>query len=1175
MFQFLKKGFQLKALFILSFLYSSSHAQMSCNWSVIFYDSYEYTTVIPYIIPGMTVHNTPQTFPGCVRTGSRGMYLNIIDGQIGLIYNQPFTDICVGQQYRISFSTRDAFTSVNNLTFNIKNSAGVVLSTQNVINNSIWQDITMPAFIATTSSITFEIITNLPGANGNDVGFDDLRLWQCQPVPMNFSFTDCEAGLISFDIYDSISTANLSELGVWTGVSALTNGYEGTFTPETNTNGLYTYTVSSGIGCADSVVNYTIQLLETPILNPISAVSACGSYTLPSITGSVLAGNEAYFTNAQGTGNAIPVGSVIPTTQTLYAIGGTPGCQSVEELDITIDASLFAGNDNTANYCGTGVTINLATFLSANAASGGIWSETSAIPSGTFNPTTAIFPSMGINSGSYTFSYTTPINGACLGDVANFILNFGNFPPVNLGPDTTLCPGQTITLNAAASGPYNSYLWNNNSTSSTRFVNSPGTYSVKVGTLGDNQIVNGDFEQGNTGFSTNYTLGTGGPWGLLSFEGNYAVTSSPHLAHTNFSVCQDHTPAPGTQMMVVNGSGTPGTNVWCQTIPVQANTDYQFGAWAANALNEVNVAQLQFSINGSTIGNVFSTTTNACNWQQFFQVWNSGTNNNANICIVNQNTSNGGNDFLLDDITFRPICFSYDTVVVTYSQLPQVNLGVDITLCEGETVTLDAQNSGSTFLWNDGTTDQTKVVDAAGNYQVTVTNSDFCVGTDQIIISYEDQKNAGTDGALIRCETINSVNLNLELSADATVGGTWFDANSSLNNSLSATGNLATSVYGNHTAGYVVTGTFCPNDTSYFDVTIHQQPIAAPTFIDQMCNTQGEVLDLFPFTNGETVVDSPFWTELSVINSNQFNPTAGVFDLSLLSAGTYVFGHVLPAQAPCLADTTFVEIEIIENPIIQFSSDVDRGCFPLEVQFLNESNFSPGATVNWAFSDGSTYTNLNTISHVFNSVDCFDITLTIINEGLCLSSVTNSDMICVDPLPIAVFQANPQVVFAFDPTVIFDNQSQLNTFNNWNFGDGSFSTIENPVHQFPLGEVSNYLVELIVTTDAGCKDTTSQLITVKDQLLFYSPNTFTPDGDEFNNIFRPIMESGFDPTTYELKIYNRWGQLIFFSKDILSGWDGTFNGAYVQNGIYTWTVKFKADNNDDMYTFEGHVNLMR
>ncbi|MCO5260504.1 MAG: hypothetical protein M9916_10205 [Crocinitomicaceae bacterium] len=171
----------------------------------------------------------------------------------------------------------------------------------------------------------------------------------------------------------------------------------------------------------------------------------------------------------------------------------------------------------------------------------------------------------------------------------------------NLGNDTLICQGQSITLNP---GTFNSYLWDNNTTSATRNVTQTGEYWVRVGTLDltDNLIVNGDFELGNTGFSTGYTYSntSTGSYGVLSQEGYYTITSSPSLAHTNFISCTDHTPPSGTQMMVVNGANNP-TNLWCQTVNVTPNTDYYFGTWVSNALNDANVAQLQFSINNSTI----------------------------------------------------------------------------------------------------------------------------------------------------------------------------------------------------------------------------------------------------------------------------------------------------------------------------------------------------------------------------------------------------------------------------------------------------------------------------------------------------------------------------------------------------------------------------------------------
>lgn len=272
----------------------------------------------------------------------------------------------------------------------------------------------------------------------------------------------------------------------------------------------------------------------------------------------------------------------------------------------------------------------------------------------------------------------------------------------NLGPDTVFCSGQSIVL--SSSGSFSSYLWNNNTTLPTRTVNQAGTYWLQVGTVGTNLIVNGDFESGNTGFITNYNVGTGGSYGLLSSEGTYAIVNSPSAAHTNFSNCTDHTPAPGTQMMVVNGSGTPNTNVWCQTVAVSPNTDYQLGTWAASALNDPNVAQLQFSINNSVLGTVFSPISTGCTWTQFFQTWNSGIQTSAQICIKNQNIGGSGNDFMLDDITFTPICYERDSIVVTTIAAPVITATPNDSICTGElsNITASSNSPNLTYTWNPG-----------------------------------------------------------------------------------------------------------------------------------------------------------------------------------------------------------------------------------------------------------------------------------------------------------------------------------------------------------------------------------------------------------------------------------------------------------------------------------------
>jgi hypothetical protein len=150
------------------------------------------------------------------------------------------------------------------------------------------------------------------------------------------------------------------------------------------------------------------------------------------------------------------------------------------------------------------------------------------------------------------------------------------FPTLQIGNDTTLCDGTSITYNLPAG--YDTYEWSTGTIGTSITVNSPTTIWLQVGNVSPNLVVNGDFEAGNTGFSSAYIYGTGGTYGLLSSEGQYAIATSPNATHMNFSDCVDHTPTGVGNMLVANGSGTPNTSVWCQSISVDPNTNYLF--WA-------------------------------------------------------------------------------------------------------------------------------------------------------------------------------------------------------------------------------------------------------------------------------------------------------------------------------------------------------------------------------------------------------------------------------------------------------------------------------------------------------------------------------------------------------------------------------------------------------------------
>jgi gliding motility-associated-like protein len=121
----------------------------------------------------------------------------------------------------------------------------------------------------------------------------------------------------------------------------------------------------------------------------------------------------------------------------------------------------------------------------------------------------------------------------------------------------------------------------------------------------------------------------------------------------------------------------------------------------------------------------------------------------------------------------------------------------------------------------------------------------------------------------------------------------------------------------------------------------------------------------------------------------------------------------------------------------------------------------------------------------------------------------------------------------------------------------------------------NTIYTIVGESSEGCIDTTYATVTIQEDNFLYVPNTFTPDGDEFNNVFIPCVSDSFDPQSYTLFIFNRWGELIFESNDINIGWNGTYNGKLQQDGIYTWKILLKAKDIANIKEYHGHVLLMR
>jgi hypothetical protein len=214
-------------------------------------------------------------------------------------------------------------------------------------------------------------------------------------------------------------------------------------------------------------------------------------------------------------------------------------------------------------------------------------------------------------------------------------------------------------------------------------------------------------------------------------------------------------------------------------------------------------------------------------------------------------------------------------------------------------------------------------------------------------------------------------------------------------------------------------------------------------------------------------------------------------------------------------------------------------------------------------------------SFTFNQGGCYDITLKADENG-CSNSLTLQNYICIESLPNASFMVTPSAFSVENQTISFNNTSTGGTNYLWNFGDSSYSNVFNPDHLF-VNTLQGYLVTLTVTSDLGCTDVAQIYIGYNEGENIYIPNTFTPDGDGFNQTFQPIFTSGYDPFNFAMFIYNRWGELIFETHDVNIGWDGSYgmDGKDVHQGIYTYKIIYKNPKIDERKTIVGHITLIK
>lgn len=404
-------------------------------------------------------------------------------------------------------------------------------------------------------------------------------------------------------------------------------------------------------------------------------------------------------------------------------------------------------------------------------------------------------------------------------------------------------------------------------------------------------------------------------------------------------------------------------------------------------------------------------------------------------------------------------------------------------------------------------------------------------------------------------------------------------------------GNGTTSALENPTVNYgienvysaqlITTTNYGCKDTAVVSVSVYPLPIIdfTPTEVclEFATHFQDQSTVSSAYTSNSNV--SWDWDFADGNVSNVQNPVH-----TYLADGIYNTVLTVTTNNNCV-NSKVIPVTVYPKPLASFVGVDLEGCSPVCPTITSTSTVnSPSSIVNyhWELTDGSVYEGSDPLF-----ADCFynetgvdityGLTLTVTSDKGCVNDYFEPDYIVINHNPIADFYFTPDEPDVIDPVVDFHNTSLYADSYEWTFGYYSQSTDTNPIVEFPADSMS-YATQLIAYTDKGCSDTVSGVVRILDRLIFYIPNTFTPDGDKFNETFQPVFTSGFDPQSYNLYIFNRWGEIVFESHDTSIGWDGTYgiNGSGpVKNGAYIWKIDFKTSMNDERKKFQGHVNLLR
>ena len=354
-------------------------------------------------------------------------------------------------------------------------------------------------------------------------------------------------------------------------------------------------------------------------------------------------------------------------------------------------------------------------------------------------------------------------------------------------------------------------------------------------------------------------------------------------------------------------------------------------------------------------------------------------------------------------------------------------------------------------------------------------------------------------------------------------------------------------------------------DSIVKSVFVLDKPIAKITVNqDSQCYNK----QAFSIKNSSSVIGDKIDFKQFTYGSNSYPNVDSLSAYTFNSIGKKTIKLTIHTEESC-SDSSSIDVYVLETPDAQIIGD----SICLYATANIKSNQTAGATIktwNWDLGDGKTSNNQNP-SHIYNTVGNFNLKLTVGDQFGCSNNILANNSVLVYALPIANFTVSSSNFGINQMNLKFKPLQNPSYKYQWLFPDGSISSKDTP--SINIAEQFKGNVNLVITDKNGCIDSSNQFVSFyPNNFNVFIPSAITVNGDLLNDGFK--IEGLGEVLDFKMDIFNRWGEEIYMSNDPKKAWDGSYQGAYVPDGVYTYLIEFKYFDGKS-YIFRGTITVLR